>query len=82
MEMLDLARFESWNKDDSLCCLLCPGFLPGRIWEWGEMWRGGGGFFPPRFRLLFCAHSTAPSHQTLQMALVLPCPALAFQLIV
>lgn len=30
--MLDLARSESWNKEASLCCLLCPGFLPVGIW--------------------------------------------------
>lgn len=38
--MLDLARSESWNKEASLCCLLCPGFLPGQIWGLGEA--GGG----------------------------------------
>lgn len=36
LEMMALARLESWNKEASLCCLLCPGFLPGRIWDWGE----------------------------------------------
>lgn len=60
----------------TLCAAYCvPGYCLGG--SGNGVKRGGGvGFFPPRSRLVFCAHSTAPFHQTLQIDLVLPCPCL------
>ena len=58
VEMLDPARSECWNKEAPLCCLLCPRFLPGRIWEQGAARERR--FFPAGLHLGFCDHSTAP----------------------
>lgn len=68
--MLDLARSESWNKEASLCCLLCPGVL---AWgAWGLRKARESGFFPPGDHLVI----VCPSHQTFQMARALPSPCL------
>lgn len=69
VEMLDLARPESWNKEASLCCLLCPGFLPVAIWGLGKRVLLHG------YHLGFCAHPTVPSILSSPCS-PLPCPCL------